>query len=66
MISKPLKGLGLITVLILSSACETRVIRNYCQVTEPHYFSNQAIDAMTDEEAEREADHNDLWRDLCD
>ena len=58
---------ALLIATIQSSGCATSpVIDSYCLLTEPHPFSDPAIDAMTLAEAEREADHNDQWRERCD
>ena len=34
-------------------------------MSEPHWFGDAAIDAMTDAEAKREADHNEIWQEMC-
>lgn len=59
-------GLGLI--LTLSAGCASNPeepIRDLCLLTEQHFFGDAAIDAMTEAEAKREADHNDVWSLMC-
>ncbi|QDP59289.1 MAG: hypothetical protein Tp136SUR676911_28 [Prokaryotic dsDNA virus sp.] len=37
----------------------------YCLIAEPHEFSGQTVDAMTDEEVKQELTHNAQYDKLC-
>ena len=63
-----LRILSLSLILILSLGCASNPeepIRDLCLMSEPHWFGDAAIDAMTDAEAKREADHNEIWQEMC-
>lgn len=52
--------------LLFLAACSQTARGDFCKISEPHRFSEKAIDAMSDEEATRELVHNEVGVKLCD
>ena len=55
---------GFALLLVLLSACQT-VKGDFCQIAHPIRLSQQAIDAMSDEEVKEALAHNRLGARLC-